>query len=60
MSIDPVYTVIFLPRAERRFRKLPIQAQQRLSGVIDQLALDPATDLEGQSAVWRRRAAPLA
>lgn len=41
MSTDPVYRVVFLSRAERLFRKLPIQAQQRLSGVIDQLALDP-------------------
>jgi hypothetical protein len=41
VSTDPIYAIVFQPRAARQFRRLPRQAQQRLSGVIDQLALDP-------------------
>ncbi len=35
------YQVVFVPRAEKDLRRLPVPVQQRIREVIDALAVDP-------------------
>ena len=53
------YTIEITPRAEREFRKLPIQVRRALTGRIRGLSNDPrpqgSKQLESSRALWRVR-----
>ena len=54
-----LYRIAWKPSAERAFRKLPRQAQDRIRPRIDALATNPRPDgvkkLEGDDNAWRIR-----
>jgi mRNA interferase RelE/StbE len=54
------YEIRFAPAARRQFRKLPAEAQRRITRRIDALVCDPrpagAKRLRGVAALWRIRA----
>ncbi len=57
--MEPHYTVLWLPRAEKAIGKLPVRDQQRIEDHIEDLAITPRPDgckkLRGMEDVWRIR-----